>query len=78
MPDRDYDTPRTPPATPPQVAGAFDPKSSREMREQGEREGAVLKDGSDSELETELGDELARRDKRDGSGETELNNLPPD
>lgn len=79
MADRDYDTPETPPGTPPQVALNNDAKSAAEMEAEGEREGPVLKgQTAPTEIDAELGDELAKRDKRDGAGEAELDAMPPD
>ena len=53
--------------------------SSAELAADGEREGEVLKGHTgDSEIESEMPDELTRRAHRDGAGEAELDRMPPD
>ncbi|MGB7372008.1 hypothetical protein [Erythrobacter sp.] len=80
-----YDKPRKPEATPPAIDPDAKPKSSGEMESEGEREGDVLKGRSNpDEIDTELSDELKKRQARDGSGEQALDSsspetlLPPD
>jgi len=80
-----YDKPHKPKATPPAIDPDADPKSSEEMEAEGESEGPALGHRSDpDEINTELSDELKKRQARDGSGEQSLDSsrpetlLPPD
>ena len=73
-----YETPKTPPATPPVIDPNVKPKTAAEFEADGEREGEVLGHRSaPDEIDTELSDELVKRNERDGLGE-DLLNLPAD
>ena len=78
-----YDTPKVPPATPPVVNPDADPEDTLDRAD---ADGNSSCDGSRdsrherdmSEIAKERAGTLAERDKRDGLGETALNQLPPD
>jgi len=80
-----YDRPEKPEATPPAIDPDVNPRTSREMKEDGEHEGEALGHRSDpDQIDTELSETLKKRQARDGGGEQHHDSarpetlLPPD